>query len=141
MFVWSPQILSYARASESLALETRARLNNISQCCCSTNFESPNLKLYREHVSACCRPFTPKQQAEDKAEPRLKRRPKGNAAKAKAKSKASKAKEEPKTSPEGRGVTYDHRMRSLTTTDTCQGFWVTYDHKVRSLTTTEPHIH
>ena len=34
-----------------------------------------------------------------------------------------------------------HRMRSLTTTDTCQGFWVTYDHKVRSLTTTEPHIH
>ena len=32
-------------------------------------------------------------------------------------------------------------MRSLTTTDTCQGFWVTYDHKVRSLTTTEPHIH
>ena len=41
----------------------------------------------------------------------------------------------------GRGVTYDHRMRSLTTTDTCQGFWVTYDHKVRSLTTTEPHIH
>ena len=42
---------------------------------------------------------------------------------------------------EGSGVTYDHRMRSLTTTDTCQGFWVTYDHKVRSLTTTEPHIH
>ena len=40
----------------------------------------------------------------------------------------------------GRGVTYDHRMRSLTTTDTCQGFWVTYDHKVRSLMTTEPHI-
>ena len=43
--------------------------------------------------------------------------------------------------PRGKGVTYDHRMRSLTTTDTCQGFWVTYDHKVWSLTTTEPHIH